>query len=220
MSAEQRATEVEHYVNERLISPDPALQSALSASAEAGLPPIAVTANEGKLLRLLASSIGAHNILEIGTLGAYSTIWLARALPGDGALITLEAEPRHAELAHDNLARAGLADRTEILLGDALDTLPGLRSRAPFDFTFIDADKPNTAEYFRWALELSRPGGLIVVDNVVRGGVVADNADDDPSVHGIQRLIELLRTEPRADATTIQTVGTKGYDGFLLARVT
>ena len=219
MTGEQRWDAVDTYFIERLAPDDAGLDAALANSDRAGLPAIAVAPNQGKLLQLLATSIGARSILEIGTLGGYSTIWLARALPGDGRLISLESDARHVEVAKANIERAGLSRCAEVLAGKALDTLPGLTGRAPFDLTFIDADKPNIPDYFRWALELSRPGSPIVVDNVVRGGAVADTSSHDPSVRGIQQLTELIRTEPRVSATAIQTVGVKGYDGFLLASV-
>ncbi len=209
---------VDGYFSGLLVGPDAALDAALEASDAAGLPQIAVSANQGKLLHLLARVRGARRILEIGTLGGYSTIWLARALPADGQLITLEYDPKHAEVARANLARAGLADRVEVRVGAALDTLPDLEG--PFDLTFIDADKPNNPAYFRAALGLSRPGSVIVVDNVVRGGRVADAASTDPSVLGTRALADLLATEPSVDATMVQTVGSKGYDGFAMALVT
>jgi predicted O-methyltransferase YrrM len=215
-------TEVDHYFTERLVPPDAALDAALAASSAAGLPAIQVAPNQGKLLHLLAQLRGARRILEIGTLGGYSTIWLARALPHDGRLITMEYERRHADVARANLARAGLADRVDVRLGAALDLLPALaRERPePFDLTFIDADKQSNAEYFRWALRLSRVGSLIIVDNVVRGGHVVDAGSDDPGVLGTRRLMDALAAEPRVSATAIQTVGSKSYDGFALAIVT
>jgi predicted O-methyltransferase YrrM len=209
---------VDGYFSGLLVGPDAALDAALEASDAAGLPQIAVSANQGKLLHLLARLRGARRILEIGTLGGYSTIWLARALPADGQLVTLEYDPKHAEVARANIARAGLADRVEVRVGAALDTLPGLEG--PFDLAFIDADKPNNPDYFRAALRLSRPGSVIVVDNVVRGGRVADPDSTDPSVLGTRALAELLAAEPAVDATMVQTVGSKGYDGFALAVVT
>jgi predicted O-methyltransferase YrrM len=214
-------TAVERYLTDLVVRPEPALDAALEASAAAGLPPISVSPNEGKLLHLLARLCGARAILEIGTLGGYSAIWLARALPRGGRLITLEADPAHAEVARANIARAGLADVVELRLGRAQETLPRLAAegRGPFDLVFIDADKPSIPEYFRWALELSRPGGVVVVDNVVRDGAVLDAAGGDPAVAGVRRLNELLAAEPRVSATTIQTVGSKGYDGFTLALV-
>ena len=209
---------VDGYYSGLLVGPDAALDAALEASDAAGLPAIAVAPTQGKLLHLIARTRGARRILEIGTLGGYSTIWLARALPADGRLITLEYEEKHAEVARANLARAGLADKVEVRVGPALDTLPTLTG--PFDLFFIDADKPNNPDYFRWALRLSRPGSVIIVDNVVRGGRVADPDSTDPAVIGTRRLAELLAAEPSVDATMIQTVGSKGYDGFAMALVT
>ena len=212
-------TAVDRYVTEMLVPPDAALEAALEASDAAGLPRIAVAPNQGKLLQLLARARGARRILEIGTLGGYSTIWLARALPPGGRLITLEVEPKHAEVARANIARAGLASVVDVRLGAALETLPRVAAEraGPFDLTFIDADKSNIPSYFEWALKLAAPGGLIVVDNVIRDGAVVDDASTDPSVKGVRRLNELLRAEPRVSATTIQTVGARGYDGFTLA---
>jgi predicted O-methyltransferase YrrM len=214
-------TAVDRYITDLLVPPDPALDGALEASAAAGLPPINVAPNQGKLLWLLARLQGARTILEIGTLGGYSTIWLARALPAGGRLITLEIDPKHAEVARASIARAGLAGVVELRLGRALDTLPQLaaQGRGLFDLIFIDADKPNNPDYFAWALKLSRRGSLIIVDNVVRDGAVADAASSDPSVQGVRRLNELLAAEPRVSATAIQTVGSKGYDGFAIALV-
>jgi predicted O-methyltransferase YrrM len=214
-------TAVDRYFSDQLASDDPALEAALKASADAGLPPINVSPNQGKLLHLLARLQGARKILEIGTLGGYSTIWLARALPEDGHLVTLEALAKHARIAEANIANAGLADIVEIRLGPALDTLPKLAEEAkgPFDLTFIDADKERIPEYFRWALELSRPGSVVIVDNVVRGGAVADAAATDPDVKGVRRFFELLASEPRVSGTAVQTVGSKGWDGFALAIV-
>jgi predicted O-methyltransferase YrrM len=208
---------VEQYFDEMLIPADPALDSALLRSTEAGLPAISVAANQGKLLHLLARMVGARRILEVGTLGAYSTIWLARALGDGGRVVTLEADPKHAEVAEANLEAAGLSDRVEVRVGAALDTLPQLNG--PFDFSFIDADKQNNAEYFRWALQLSRPGSVIIVDNVVRAGRVANDDTNDPSVQGVRRLHEFIAAEPRVDATALQTVGSKGYDGLTVALV-
>jgi predicted O-methyltransferase YrrM len=198
------------------------LEAALAASAAAGLPAINVSPVQGKLLHLLARAIGARNVLEIGTLGGYSTIWLARALPDGGRLISLEADARHAEVARANIARAGLQAEVEVRLGMALDTLPELAAegREPFDFVFIDADKPNNAAYFDWALKFSRPGSIIVVDNVVRDGDVIDADSDSSTVQGVRRLLERIAAEPRVSATAIQTVGAKGYDGFAIALVT
>jgi predicted O-methyltransferase YrrM len=215
-------TAVDRYLGDLLVSADPAVETALTASAAAGLPAINVSPVQGKLLHLLARAIGARNVLEIGTLGGYSTIWLARALPDGGRLISLEADAKHAEVASANITRAGLENKVEVRLGLALDLLPSLAAeiREPFDFVFIDADKPNNAAYFDWALKLSRPGSIIVVDNVVRDGDVIDAVSDSPTVQGVRRFLERLAVEPRVSATAIQTVGTKGYDGFAIALVT
>jgi predicted O-methyltransferase YrrM len=210
-------TEVDKYFTDQLVAQDPVLEATLAASDAAGLPAINVAPNQGKLLHLLARMRGARRILEIGTLGGYSTIWLARALPEDGQLISLEFNPKHAEVARANIASAGLADRVEIRVGPALESLPELTG--PFDLAFIDADKVNNLEYFRWALQLSTVGSLIIVDNVVRGGRVVNAADDNPAVVGTRRLIEALGAEPRVSATAIQTVGSKSYDGFAFALV-
>lgn len=219
---QEQWTAVDDYITDLLVPSDPVLDAALADSAAAGLPPIQVSPGQGKLLHLLARAQGARSILEMGTLGGYSTIWLARALPADGLLITLEADPRHAEIARANVARAGLAEVVEVHLGPALDTLPRLagQDRGPFDLVFIDADKPGYPDYLAWALRLSRPGSLIVADNVVRGGAVVDGASRDPGVQGVRRFNELLAAEPRLSATTVQTVGSKGYDGFAIALVT
>lgn len=211
-------TKVDDYINDQLIPADSALKAARKAAAAARMPDIAVTPSQGKLLHLLARSIKARNILEIGTLGAYSTIWLARALPANGKLITLEFSPKHAQVARKNLARAGLAKKVDLREGAALDTLPKIAAeRRRFDFFFIDADKENNANYFQWALKLSRPGSLIFVDNVIRDGQVANPRSKDPMVQGVRRLNDLLKKERRVVATTVQTVGAKGYDGFTLA---
>ncbi|MFF9341763.1 MULTISPECIES: O-methyltransferase [unclassified Streptomyces] len=214
--------DVDQYVTDLLVPADEALTAALADSAAAGLPEIAVAPNQGKFLHLLARTQGARRILEIGTLGGYSTIWLARALPADGRLITLEHDPRHAGVARGNLARAGLADRVEVRTGPALDTLPLLEEEGagPFDLVFVDADKANNPHYVTWALKLSRPGTLIVVDNVVRGGRVATEDPSDPAITGTRAMFDLVAREPRLDATALQTVGTKGHDGLLIARVT
>ena len=218
---EETWTAVDRFFSDLLVHADPALDEALAASAAAGLPAINVSPVQGKLLHLLARAIGARNVLEIGTLGGYSTIWLARALPDGGRVISLEADPRHAEVARANIARAGLDDRIEVRLGMALDLLPGLAERTePFDFVFIDADKPNNAAYFDWALRLSRVGSIIVVDNVDRSGEVIAAASESPTVQGVHRFLERLAAEPRVSATAIQTVGSKGYDGFAIALVT
>jgi predicted O-methyltransferase YrrM len=210
-------TEVDQYLTDQLVPPDPTLDAALAASDAAGLPQINVAPNQGKLLQLLARLRGARRILEIGTLAGYSTIWLARALPADGELITLEIDPKHAEVARSNLRNAGLADRAEVRVGPALDALPTLTG--PFDLVFIDADKQNNVAYFDWALRLSTVGSVIIVDNVVRGGAVADGANGNPSVRGARAVIERIGAEPRVSATAIQTVGSKSYDGFALALV-
>jgi len=221
MSQEQW-TAVDRYITDLVVRPDPALDAALRDSAAAGLPAINVSPSQGKLLHLLARAQGARRILEIGTLGGYSTIWLARALPAGGRLITLESDEKHAEVARANIARAGLSDVVELRLGPALDTLPTLAAEGcgPFDLIFIDADKPNNAEYFAWALKLSRRGSVIIVDNVVRKGAVIDAASTDETVLGVQRFYEVLAAERRVSATAIQTVGSKGYDGFAMALVT
>jgi predicted O-methyltransferase YrrM len=214
-------SEVDRYFTERLALADPVLDAALAAADAAGLPPIAVSAPQGKLLNLLARQSGARRILEIGTLAGYSGIWLARALPADGRLITLEIDPAHAAVARANFERAGLATRVELRLGAALETLPVLAAEegAPFDFTFIDADKVSTPLYLDWAIRLSRAGSVIVVDNVVRNGAVLLSSTKDESVQGVRRAIEVLASDPRVEATAIQTVGNKGYDGFALAVV-
>jgi predicted O-methyltransferase YrrM len=213
---------VDRFISDMQITPDAALEATLAANEAAGLPGIDVTPNQGKLLELLARIQGAHSILELGTLGGYSTIWLARALPADGRLVTLESVQRHADVARENIARAGFADVVELRVGPALETLPRLvaEGAGPFDLIFLDANKDGYPEYFTWALELSRPGTLIVADNVVRDGRVADLDDDNPYVVGARRFLELVGIEPRVTATTIQTVGSKGYDGFTLAVVT
>ena len=220
-SPQEQWTAVDQYLTDLLVQPDEALESALKASADAGLPNIQVSPNQGKLLMLLAKMCGARNILEIGTLGGYSTIWLARALPPGGKLITLEYEPRHADVARANIARAGLANVVELRLGRAIETLPQLQKekRGPFDLIFIDADKPSTADYFDWSLKLSHSGTVIVVDNVVRKGAVVDANSTDPHVQGIRRFNERLGAEKRVTATAMQSVGSKGYDGFAIALV-
>jgi predicted O-methyltransferase YrrM len=214
-------TAVDRYITDTVAPADPALKAALEASKAAGLPEIQVAPNQGKLLHMLARVRGARKILEIGTLGGYSTIWLARALPQDGRLVTLEADPKHAEVARANIARAGLAGIVDLRLGLALDTLPKIaaESLGPFDLIFIDADKANIPEYFTWALKLSRPGSLILVDNVVRGGAVIEPRSEDVSVQGVRKFFAMLAAEPRVTATAIQTVGSKGYDGLAIALV-
>ncbi|MFD6497969.1 O-methyltransferase [Streptomyces sp. NPDC059944] len=221
MSESQVWNDVDDHFTTLLAPGDEALAAALRDSDAAGLPPIAVAPNQGKLLRLLAEIQGARRILEIGTLGGYSTIWLGRALPADGRLVTLEYDPRHAEVARGNLARAGLAEVAEVRVGPALESLPKLADEnpEPFDFVFIDADKVNNAHYLDWAVRLTRPGSVIVLDNVVRGGAVTDATSTDPSVRGTRAALELIASHPRLDGTAVQTVGSKGYDGFALARV-
>lgn len=214
-------SEVDQYVGGLLVHSDLVLNSALADSQAANLPPINVTPALGKMLHIFARMCGASRILEIGTLGGYSTIWLARALPEEGRLISLEVDPRHAEVAWKNLERGGLEWKVEIRLGAALETLPKLEQEGegPFDLIFIDANKEDNAEYFRMALNLSRPGSVIVVDNVVRKGGVVDAESADTAVRGTRRLMETVATESRVSATVVQTVGAKGYDGFLLAIV-
>lgn len=220
--SEKTWDQVDRYFSDLLLAPDPGLDAALEASNAAGLPAINVSPNQGKLLYLLAKSIGARRILEIGTLGGYSTIWLARALPADGRLLTLEADPKHAEVARRNIAAAGLSGIVEVKLGRALETLPRLvdAGEPPFDLVFIDADKPSTTGYFEWALRLSQPGTLIIVDNVVRDGDVIDAGSASQTVQGTRRFLDRLAAERRVTATAIQTVGTKGYDGLAIALVT
>jgi predicted O-methyltransferase YrrM len=213
--------EVDEYIEARLVPADPVLEATLQTSAEAGLPAISLTPALGKLLHLIARIQGARRVLEVGTLGGYSTIWLARALPQDGELVTLELNPRYAEVATANAERAGLAGLIEIEVGPALESLNALLAAgvAPFDLVFIDADKQSTPEYFQLALELTRPGSVIVTDNVVRDGALADPDTREPGALGMRRFHELLAAEARVSATTVQTVGSKGYDGFTLARV-
>jgi predicted O-methyltransferase YrrM len=217
---------VDGYIAAHLLSPDPSLEAAVAASEAAGLPPIAVTPNQGKLLELLARIHRAQSILELGTLGGYSTIWLARALPEGGRLVTLERESRYAEVALANIARAGLADIVQVRVGPALQTLPELHGEgtAPFDLIFIDADKQNYPGYLEWSLKLSRVGTLIIGDNVVRAGAILDSdsssPDDGGVAAGVRGFYEMLAEEPRVSATAIQTVGDKGHDGFALALVT
>lgn len=214
-------TAVDEYVTSLLAPHDEALEAALRASDEAGLPGIQVSPPQGKLLHLLAKTLEARAILEFGTLGGYSTIWLGRALSAGGRLITLEAEPRYAEVAGRSIVAAGLGDVVDLRVGPALELLPQLEGEGvgPFDLTFIDADKVHSPEYFAWALDHSRPGSLIITDNVVRDGRLADPASEDPAIQAQRRLHEQLAAEPRVEATTIQTVGAKGYDGFSVALV-
>ncbi|MCM3598249.1 O-methyltransferase [Metabacillus idriensis] len=207
------------YFISKLHSADPDMSYILKANEEAGLPEIDVAPNQGKQLYLLAKMKGAKRILEIGTLGGYSSIWLARALPEDGQLITLEYEEKHAKVAMENMKKAGLDHKIEIIVGAALYTLPALQDQEPFDFIFIDADKVNYPGYFEWAIKLSKPGTVILGDNVVRGGKVIDENSGDENVNGVRTLMDLLSEEPGIEATAIQTVGSKGYDGFVLGIV-
>jgi predicted O-methyltransferase YrrM len=213
---------VEQFLIAQLLPPDPVLDAALAASAAADLPNIQISPVEAQFLQLVAKAMGARRILEVGTLGGYSTIWLARALPPSGTLVTLEIDPKHAAVASANVARAGLSGMVDIRVGPALALLPAPAqgNAVPFDFVFIDADKEHNAEYFEWALRLSRPGGLIVVDNVIREGAILSPRSKDAAVQGVRRFFERVRAEPRVRATALQTVGSKGYDGmaFLLVQ--
>jgi predicted O-methyltransferase YrrM len=216
--SEQAWSDVDTYIGDNLLAgADPVLEAVLRANAAGGLPAIDVSPAQGKFLNLLVKIAGAKRILEIGTLGAYSTIWMASALPAGGSMVTLEYAPRHAAVAKDNLARAGLLDRVEVLVGPALDSLPKLSGT--FDLVFIDADKPNNSNYLQWALKLSHPGTIVVLDNVVRSGRVLEANSGDANVDGARGAFELLKAEPRLDATALQTVGLKGWDGFVLAVV-
>lgn len=208
---------VDDYFVDHLVPADDALDAAIATSAAAGLPPIQVSPAQGRLLQLLASMNGASSILEIGTLGGYSTICLARGMAQGGQVVTLEIDPKHADVARANFARAGLTDTIDLRLGPAIDTLPTLDG--PFDLIFIDADKQSNPDYFTWAMRLSRPGTVIIVDNVVRNGRVIESSSDDDVINGTRRVVELIGKEPRVTATAIQTVGDKGYDGFILAKV-
>jgi predicted O-methyltransferase YrrM len=214
--------DVDSYLESALVAEDPVLRQAQQAAADAGLPAISVSPLQGKFLHVIARLMGARRVLEIGSLGGYSAIWLGRALPADGRLYTLELSPHHARVATANIAAAGLSDRVEVMVGPALSTLARLAEDpgpGSFDLTFIDADKPNNPAYFSWALRLTRPGGAIVVDNVVRKGRVADPGSDDPNVIGTQRLFDLMADHPGITASAVQTVGTKGHDGFAIAFV-
>jgi predicted O-methyltransferase YrrM len=219
--SKKKWTAVDRYISEALIPADPVLETALAASDKAGLPSIAVTPSQGRFLMILAQAIGARSILEMGSLGGYSTIWLARGLADDGKLITLEADPKHAEVAQANVARAGFAEKVEIRVGKALDALPQLAAEGHvgFDLIFIDADKGNYPGYLEWAVKLSHTGTVIIGDNVVREGKVVEADDPDPSIQGVRRMNEIIAAEPRLVATAIQTVGSKGYDGFMIAIV-
>lgn len=219
--SQQTWTAVDDYFNGALLPADPVLDGARALSEAEGLPDIAVAPNQGRLLNLIARIHGARRILEVGTLGGYSTIWLARALPQDGILITLELDPHHAEVARANLKAAGLAEKAQVRVGRAVESLAALAEERPepFDLVFIDADKPSNADYLAWALRLSRPGTVIAVDNVVREGAVVDPDSGNAAVQGVRRLVDAIAAEPRLTATAIQTTGVKGYDGFILALV-
>ncbi|OBF19337.1 O-methyltransferase [Mycobacterium kubicae] len=218
MPTEPTPKDVDAFLDSALLDDDPALASALETSSAAGLPPIAVSAQQGKFLSLLAGAIQARRILELGTLGGFSTIWLARGAGPQGHVVTLEYEPRHAEVARANLQRAGVADRVEVLVGAALDTLPTLTGD-PFDLVFIDADKENYAAYLEWAVRLTRPGSVIVVDNVIRNGQVAAADSDDARVAATRHTLQLMGEHPQLDTAALQTVGAKGWDGFAIALV-
>jgi len=211
---------IDDYIAENVLDDDLALDAALAASEAAGMPPIQVAPLQGKLLMMLGAAMGARNILEIGTLGGYSTIWLARGLADGGRVVTLEMNPEFAEIARKNFVRAGLADKIEVLVGKALDTLPQLASEGPFDLIFIDADKPSTPDYFDWAVKLSRKGSLIVVDNVVREGAILAAKSDSPHVKGLRGFYARVAADKRATATAFQTVGNKGHDGLAIVLVT
>lgn len=215
-------TAVDHYFTDKLLGADSVLDTVLQENAAAGLPAIDVAPNQGKFLHLLARIQGARSILEIGTLGGYSTIWLARALPADGRLVTLEYDPKHAEVAQSNIARAGLDQIVEVKVGLALDSLIQLHNenQGPFDFIFIDADKKGNPDYFQWALKLSRKGTVIITDNVVRSGQVVDETSTDPNIVGVRQFTDLVAEEQRVSGTVVQTVGSKGYDGFAIMLVT
>ncbi|MCK9519394.1 MAG: O-methyltransferase [Dehalococcoidia bacterium] len=219
---QEQWTAVDTYITQLFVGADDALDGTLATTDAAGLPPISVAPNEGALLHLLARSIGAHHVLEIGTLGGYSTIWLARALPAGGRVMTLEVSERHAAVARANLERAGVAGRVEIRLGAAIETLPQLANegRPPFDLVFMDADKANLPSYFEWALRLARTGAYIIADNVVRDGRVLDAESRDADIQGVRKFNAMLAAEPRVTATVIQTVSGKGYDGMAIALVT
>jgi len=219
--AEDLWTNVDRYFSEELLAEDHILDSAAEAPEKAGLPPIAVSPNQGKFLQLLARIVGAQSILELGTLAGYSTIWLARGMRGGGHLITLELDPKHAEVARNNITRAGLKEIVEVRTGNALEILPQLAAemRGPFDLIFIDADKQNIPAYFEWSMKLSHPGTLIIVDNVVRDGAVIDADSPDANIQGVRKFVDNLADDSRASATAIQTVGIKGYDGFAIVLV-
>jgi predicted O-methyltransferase YrrM len=214
-------TEVDLYLTEKLIPADPALEKALEANAHAGLPSIDVTPLQGRFLHLIARMANAQRILEVGTLGGYSTIWLARALPPTGRLITLEVSPKHAEVAQANITRANLSHLVDLRLAPALESLAKLHAEAtpPFDLIFIDADKPNNPGYLDWAIKLSRPGTTLIIDNVIREGAIIDATSADPAIQGTRRMFDIISTHPRLEATALQTVGSKNHDGFVLAIV-
>jgi predicted O-methyltransferase YrrM len=218
---QERWSQVDAYFAERLAPSDPVLDAVLAANKQAGLPPHDVSPLQGRFLDLMVRLTRAARILEIGTLGGYSTIWMARALPPGGRIVTLEADPRHAEVARANLTLAQVSGQVDLRVGPALASLPGVEEDglAPFDLVFIDADKPSNPDYLAWALRLTRPGSLIIADNVVRGGAVADAASGDPSAQGVRRFTDLIAGEPRLIATAMQTVGSKGWDGFAMALV-
>jgi caffeoyl-CoA O-methyltransferase len=218
-STDPQWSRVDHYLEDLFTPPDPALQATLDSTHDAGLPEIQVSATQGKLLHVLAKAVGARRILEIGTLAGYSAMWLARALAPDGRLVTIEFDPKHADVARANIARAGLVDRVEIRVGRAIDVLPrlALEGAGPFDLTFIDADKVGYVDYLDWAIQLSRPGSLIIADNVIRDGAVTETATGDEAVDGIRRFNAALAADRRVSATAVQTVGVKGYDGFAAA---
>lgn len=219
--AGKRWAAVDHYLSEHLLADEPILASVIENSAAAGLPAIAVSPTQGKLLQMLVEMIGARSVLEVGTLGGYSTIWIARGLAAGGSVITLEVDPKHADVARENFALAGLQHVIELRLGNALDTLPRLANQvsAPFDLVFVDADKQNIPTYFDWAIKLAHSGSLIIVDNVVRDGEVINAMSTDPSIQGVRRFLEQVGVDSRVTGTAIQTVGTKGYDGFAILRV-
>ena len=212
------AADVDRYLESVVLTDDPTLAGALQRAADAGLPPIQVSPLQGKLLHLLVRSIEARRVLEFGTLAGYSTIWMARGLAEGGKLTTLELDPKHAEVAAANLSAAEVADRVDVVVGPAIDSLAGLDGET-FDFTFVDADKPSTAAYVDWAVGHTRPGGLVVVDNVVRQGAIADAGSDDANVRGMRRFLTQVAADPRVDTTVVQTVGSKGYDGFAVVAV-
>lgn len=218
---QERWAAVDAYFTDRLVPSDPVLDDVLAANAEAGLPPHDVSPLQGRFLHLLVRMLNARHVLEIGTLGGYSTTWMARALPDDGRIVTLEADPLHAEVARANLNQAGVADRVDLRVGRATATLPTIEAEklGPFDLVFIDADKPSNPDYLAWALRLSRPGSVIIGDNVVRDGAVVDETSDDARVQGVRRFTDLMAAEPRLVATAVQTVGSKGWDGFAMALV-